>query len=145
MVSAQKFQPKASPPFWINNLYTLSVKGGDIKVELCHLGPSDVHIHWLMNGHSLHSPIKEQRRPLGQEVVLVSSWLQDGPLLRDARYQCVAEANTGSDTSEVDLRLPIRDEDLMPSRALNQWKRALREHQQLLKKWESAWESCDGH
>uniref|UniRef100_A0A669DVC4 Semaphorin 4D n=1 Tax=Oreochromis niloticus TaxID=8128 RepID=A0A669DVC4_ORENI len=71
------------------------------------LGPSDVHIHWLVNGHSLDTPIKEYRRPLGQREVLVSSWLQEGPLIKDARYNCVAEASTGNDVSEVDLRLSI--------------------------------------
>lgn len=49
----------------------------------------------------------EYRRPLGQREVLVSSWLQEGPLIKNARYHCVAEASTGSDTSEVDLRIPI--------------------------------------
>lgn len=75
--------------------------------QFCPAGPSDVHIHWLVNGHSLDTPIKEYRRPLGQREVLVSSWLQEGPLIKDARYNCVAEASTGNDVSEVDLRLSI--------------------------------------
>uniref|UniRef100_G3PW28 Semaphorin 4D n=1 Tax=Gasterosteus aculeatus TaxID=69293 RepID=G3PW28_GASAC len=108
-------------------------------------GPSDLHIHWLINGHSLASPIEEYRRPVGPGEVLVSSWLREGPLIRDARYHCVAEAGTGSDASEVDLRLTIGDEESVPSRDLNQWRGALTEHEQLLKRWEKAWESCDGH
>ncbi|CAB1426479.1 unnamed protein product [Pleuronectes platessa] len=109
------------------------------------LGPSDVHIHWLINGHSLDTPIMEYRQPLGQREVLVSSWLREGPLIKDARYQCVAEASTGNDMSEVDLRLTIGDEESIPSRDLNQWRGALTEHEQLLKRWEEAWDSCDGH
>ncbi|XP_039909250.1 semaphorin-4D isoform X2 [Simochromis diagramma] len=103
------------------------------------LGPSDVHIHWLVNGHSLDTPIKEYRRPLGQREVLVSSWLQEGPLIKDARYNCVAEASTGNDVSEVDLRLSIGDEENIPTRDLSQWRGALAEHEQLLKRWEKAW------
>lgn len=49
----------------------------------------------------------EYRRPLGQREVLVTSWLKEGPLIKDARYHCVAEASTGNDMSEVDLRLTI--------------------------------------
>lgn len=49
----------------------------------------------------------EYRLPLGQREVLVSSWLQEGPLIKDAHYRCVAEASTGRDTSEVDLHLTI--------------------------------------
>ncbi|XP_032395793.1 semaphorin-4D isoform X4 [Etheostoma spectabile] len=109
------------------------------------LGPSDVHIHWLINGHSLDTPIMEYRRPLGQSKVLVSSWLREGPLIKDAHYKCVAEASTGNDVSELDLRLTIGDEESIPSRDLNQWRSALTEHKQLLKRWEKAWESCDGH
>ncbi|XP_040013378.1 semaphorin-4D isoform X2 [Xiphias gladius] len=108
-------------------------------------GPSDVHIHWLVNGHSLDTPIMEYRRPLGQREVIVSSWLREGPLIKDARYHCVAEASTGNDMSEVDLRLTVGDEESVPSRDLNQWRSALTEHEQLLKRWEKAWESCDGH
>lgn len=78
------------------------------EVPLCPSGPSDVRIHWLRNGHSLDTPVTEYRQPLGQRKVLVSSWLREGPLSKDARYQCVAEASTGNDMSEVDLRLTIR-------------------------------------
>lgn len=80
---------------------------GQHEVRFCPSGPSDVHIHWLINGHSLDTPIMEYRRPLGQREVLVSSWLREGPLIKDARYHCVAEASTGNDMSEVDLRLTI--------------------------------------
>uniref|UniRef100_A0A3B4BI75 Ig-like domain-containing protein n=1 Tax=Periophthalmus magnuspinnatus TaxID=409849 RepID=A0A3B4BI75_9GOBI len=102
-------------------------------------GPSDVHIHWLKNGHSADSPVMEYRRPLGQDHALVSSWLQEGPLIKDAKYKCLAEASTGNDMSEVSLQLPIGDEDTIPSKYLNNWKSALAEHGQLLKKWEKAW------
>ncbi|KAM8827781.1 semaphorin-4D isoform 2-T5 [Spinachia spinachia] len=108
------------------------------------LGPGDVHIHWLVNGHSLDTPVEEYRRRVGPGEVLVSSWLRGGPLIRDARYRCLAEAGAGSDVSEVDLRLTVADESI-PSRDLNQWRGALTEHEQLLKRWEKAWESCDGH
>ncbi|KAI4817085.1 hypothetical protein KUCAC02_009371 [Chaenocephalus aceratus] len=54
----------------------------------------------------------EHRLPLGQKEILVSSWLREGALIKDARYHCVAEASTGSDTSEVDLRLTIGETDL---------------------------------
>lgn len=49
----------------------------------------------------------EYRRTLSQGEVLVSSWLKEGPLLKDARYHCVAEASTGNDMSEIDLRLAV--------------------------------------
>lgn len=83
---------------------TVGVKN---QVRFCPSGPSDVHIHWLINGHSLDTPIMEYRRPLGQKEVLVSSWLREGPLIKDARYHCIAEASTGNDMSELDLRLSI--------------------------------------
>ncbi|KAM3873826.1 semaphorin-4D [Diretmus argenteus] len=103
------------------------------------LGPSDVHIHWLINGHTLDTPIMEHRHSLGRGEVLVSSWLKEGPLLKDARYHCVAEASAGNDVSEVDIHLAIGDEESVPSRDLNQWRGALTEHEQLLKRWEKAW------
>ncbi|XP_040928991.1 semaphorin-4D isoform X2 [Betta splendens] len=109
------------------------------------LGPSDVHIHWLINGHSLDTPIMEHRQRLGPKEVLVSSWLREGPLIKDAQYHCVAEASAGNDMSEVDLRLAVGDEESIPARDLNQWRGALTEHEQLLKRWEEAWESCEGH
>lgn len=37
------------------------------------------------------------------------------------------------------------DEENIPTRDLNQWRGALAEHEQLLKRWEKAWESCDDH
>lgn len=77
------------------------------KVPFCPAGPSDMHIHWLINGHSPDTPIMEYRQPLGQKEVLVSSWLREGPLIKDARYQCVAEASTGNDMSDVDILLVI--------------------------------------
>nr|XP_057914779.1 semaphorin-4D isoform X3 [Doryrhamphus excisus] len=108
------------------------------------LGPSDVHIDWLMNGRALDGPRTEHRRPLTQNTVLVSSWLREGPLIQDARYRCVAEAGTGNDVSEVDLHLVIGDEESAPSRDFNQWRSALTEHEQLLKRWEKSWANCDG-
>lgn len=80
---------------------------GQHQVQFCPSGPSDVHIHWLINGHSLDTPIMEYRLPVGQREVLVSSWLREGPLIKDASYHCVAEASTGNDMSEVDLHLTI--------------------------------------
>lgn len=58
-----------------------------------------------MNGHGVDTPVMEYRRPLGQREVLVSSWLRGGPLIKEARYRCIAEASTGSDKSEIDLHL----------------------------------------
>lgn len=77
------------------------------EVQICLSGPSDVHIHWLINGHRLDAPAMEYRHPLGQREVLASSWLREGPLVKDARYRCVAEASAGHDMSEVDLRLAV--------------------------------------
>lgn len=88
-------------------VFNVSIIVGQHEVRFCPSGPSDVHIHWLINGHSLDTPIMEERHPLGQSKVLVSSWLREGPLIKDARYHCVAEASTGNDMSEVDLHLSI--------------------------------------
>lgn len=76
-------------------------------VPFCPSGPSDVHVHWLVNGRSLATPVMEHRQPVGPSRVLVSSWLREGPLVKDARYGCVAQAETGSDASEVDLHLTV--------------------------------------
>ncbi|KAM4533101.1 uncharacterized protein V3H82_026716 [Fundulus diaphanus] len=116
---------------------------GQQEVPFCPAGPRDVHIQWLMNGHSVDTT-ETHRTPLGKREVLVSSCLRGGPLIKEARYHCVAKASTGSDTSEIDLHLTTGDENI-PSRDVNQWRSALTEHEQLLKKWEKAWESCDGH
>lgn len=80
---------------------------GQHEVWFCPSGPSDIHIHWLINGLDLNTPIMEHRQPLGQREVLVSSWFRRGPLTKDARYRCVAEASTGRDMSELDLRLTV--------------------------------------
>lgn len=141
------------------------------KVQICLSGPSDVHIYWLINGYDLDAPVMEYRHPLGQGDVLVSSWLREGPLVKDARYRCVAEASTGNDMSEVDLRLTVggicpvlsghielaqtcrrfswllsvkgccclTDEEGVASRDWNQWRGALAEHEQLLRRWQKAW------
>lgn len=63
--------------------------------------------------------------------------------MKDTHYHCVAEASTGSDTSEVKLQLPIRDENFIASNYINKWKSVVAEHGQLLKKWERTWENCD--
>lgn len=80
---------------------------GKKEVRLSPSGPSDVTIHWLVNGHVFNRPIMEYRQPLGQRGFLVSSWLREGPLLKDARYRCFAEASTGNDMSELDVHLSI--------------------------------------
>lgn len=148
-------------------------------VPFCPSGPSDVHVHWLVNGHSLATPVTEHRQPVGASRVLVSSWLREGPLVKDARYGCVAQAEAGSDASEVDIRLTVggtrtrcdggcvvrvlcafwhfrsketinrcripescrclADEQSIPSRDLNQWRGALTEYEQMLKRWQQAW------
>lgn len=76
-------------------------------VPLCPPGPSDVRLHWLENGRRLATHVSEHRQPLGPHGVLISSWLREGPLLKDTRYTCVAQAESGSDASEVDLHLTI--------------------------------------
>uniref|UniRef100_A0AAQ5Z0E9 Semaphorin-3C n=2 Tax=Amphiprion ocellaris TaxID=80972 RepID=A0AAQ5Z0E9_AMPOC len=143
-VEAREAEVRLLPPLLKDQAWGVHAQEAFLLFCLA-LGPSDVHIHWLINGHSLDTPIMEYRRPLGQRKVLVSSWLREGPLIKDARYHCVAEASTGNDMSEIDLRLTIGDEENIPSRDLNQWRGALTEHEQLLKRWEKAWESCDGH
>lgn len=50
----------------------------------------------------------EYRQSLGQRGFLVSSWVKEGPLLKDARYRCIAEASTGNDMSELNVHLSIR-------------------------------------
>ena len=103
-VKDERFHFLYLPSLWSIPVSTVM---GQHQVRFCPPGPSDVHIHWLINGHSLDTPIMEYRQPVGQREVLVSSWLREGPLIKDARYQCVAEASTGNDMSEVDLRLTI--------------------------------------
>ncbi|XP_029940222.1 semaphorin-4D isoform X2 [Salarias fasciatus] len=143
-VEAQEAEVRLLPPLLKDQAWGVHAQEAFLLFCLA-LGPSDVHIHWLKNGHNLDTPIMEYRLPLGQREVLVSSWLREGPLIKDARYRCVAEASTGLATSEVDLHLTIGDEENIPSRDLNQWRSALTEHEQLVKRWEKAWESCDGH
>ncbi|XP_031715869.1 semaphorin-4D isoform X3 [Anarrhichthys ocellatus] len=137
-VEAREAEVRLLPPLLKDQAWGVHAQEAFLLFCLA-LGPSDVHIHWLINGHSLDTPRMEYRQPVGQREVLVSSWLQEGPLIKDARYRCVAEASTGSDMSEVDLRLTIRDEESSPSRDLNQWRGALTEHEQLLKRWQKAW------
>ncbi|XP_029371703.1 semaphorin-4D isoform X2 [Echeneis naucrates] len=143
-VAAREAEVRLLPPLLKDQAWGVHAQEAFLLFCLA-LGPSDLRIHWLINGHSLDIPIMEHRLAVGQREVLVSSWLQDGPLIKDARYHCVAEASTGNDMSEVDLHLSIGDEESIPSRDLNHWRGALSEHKQLLKRWEKAWESCDGH
>ncbi|XP_023193868.1 semaphorin-4D isoform X3 [Xiphophorus maculatus] len=142
-VEAREAEVKLLPPLLKDQAWGVHAQEAFLLFCLA-LGPSDIHIHWLINGYSVDTPVTEYRRPLGQREVLVSSWLRGGPLIKEARYRCVAEASTGSDTSDIDLHLTTGDENI-PSRDLNQWRGALTEHEQLLKRWEKAWESCDGH
>uniref|UniRef100_UPI0037E875C9 semaphorin-4D isoform X2 n=1 Tax=Semicossyphus pulcher TaxID=241346 RepID=UPI0037E875C9 len=137
-VEAREAEVRLLPPLLKDQAWGVHAQEAFLLFCLA-LGPSDVHIHWLINGHTLDTPIMEYRRPLGQREVLVSSWLREGPLIKDARYNCVAEASTGNDMSEVDVHLTIGDEESIPSRDLNQWRGALTEHEQLLKRWEKAW------
>ncbi|XP_077398905.1 uncharacterized protein LOC144034197 [Vanacampus margaritifer] len=116
-----------------------------LDVEQPKYGPSDTHIDWLINGRRADTAVTEYRLPLVGNTVLVSSRLRTGPLPRDARYGCVAQAGAGSDASQVDLHLAVGDEESAPSGDLNQWRSALTQHEQLLKRWEKSWESCDGH
>ncbi|XP_026153229.1 semaphorin-4D isoform X2 [Mastacembelus armatus] len=143
-VEAREAEVRLLPPLLKDQAWGVHAQEAFLLFCLA-LGPSDVHIHWLINGHSLDTPILEYRQPVGQREVLVSSWLREGPLIKDAHYHCVAEASTGNAISEVDLRLTVGDDESIPSRDLNQWRGALTEHEQLLKRWEKAWESCDGH
>ncbi|XP_041754722.1 semaphorin-4D isoform X2 [Coregonus clupeaformis] len=110
------------------------------------LGPSDLHIHWQVNGARLETPVTEYRHPLrgqGPEV-LVSSWVREGALVKDSSYQCVAASSVGNDASKVDLNLISSEEDRIPSRDMSQWRGALSEHEKLLKRWKRTWENCDG-
>ncbi|MEQ2243375.1 hypothetical protein ILYODFUR_006504 [Ilyodon furcidens] len=142
-VEAREAEVRLLPPLLKDQAWGVHAQEAFLLFCLA-LGPSDIHIQWLINGHSVDTPVMEYCRPLGQGEVLVSSWLRGGPLIKEASYRCVAEASTGSDTSEIDLHLTTGDENI-PSRDLNQWRGALTEHEQLLKRWEKAWESCDGH
>ncbi|XP_054896335.1 semaphorin-4D isoform X3 [Poeciliopsis prolifica] len=142
-VEAREAEVRLLPPLLKDQAWGVHAQEAFLLFCLA-LGPSDIHVHWLINGYSVDTPVMEYRRPLGHREVLVSSWLRGGPLIKEARYRCVAEASTGSDTSDIDLHLTTGDENI-PSRDLNQWRGALTEHEQLLKRWEKAWESCDGH
>uniref|UniRef100_A0A665UC66 Semaphorin 4D n=1 Tax=Echeneis naucrates TaxID=173247 RepID=A0A665UC66_ECHNA len=103
-VAAREAEVRLLPPLLKDQAWGVHAQEAFLLFCLA-LGPSDLRIHWLINGHSLDIPIMEHRLAVGQREVLVSSWLQDGPLIKDARYHCVAEASTGNDMSEVDLHL----------------------------------------
>uniref|UniRef100_A0A673YKT2 Semaphorin 4D n=1 Tax=Salmo trutta TaxID=8032 RepID=A0A673YKT2_SALTR len=76
------------------------------------LGPSDLQIHWQVNGAHLETPITEYRHPLVRGdphgEVLVSSWVRERALVKDSSYQCVAASSAGNDTSKVDLNILSR-------------------------------------
>ncbi|KAJ7986838.1 hypothetical protein DPEC_G00332560 [Dallia pectoralis] len=112
------------------------------------LGPSDLHIHWHVNGARLEKSVTEYRQPLQREGtigdVLVVSWVKEGALDKDSSYMCVAVSSAGNDTSKVDLHLISRDEDSIPSSDMSHWRGSLSEHEKLLKRWKRAWESCEG-
>ncbi|KAG7241090.1 hypothetical protein INR49_025833, partial [Caranx melampygus] len=97
-VEAREAEVRLLPPLLKDQAWGVHAQEAFLLFCLA-LGPSDVHIHWLINGHSLDTPIMEYRLPVGQREVLVSSWLREGPLIKDARYHCVAEASTGNDIS----------------------------------------------
>uniref|UniRef100_A0A3Q3SBX1 Semaphorin 4D n=1 Tax=Mastacembelus armatus TaxID=205130 RepID=A0A3Q3SBX1_9TELE len=105
-VEAREAEVRLLPPLLKDQAWGVHAQEAFLLFCLA-LGPSDVHIHWLINGHSLDTPILEYRQPVGQREVLVSSWLREGPLIKDAHYHCVAEASTGNAISEVDLRLTV--------------------------------------
>ncbi|KAL7843983.1 hypothetical protein SRHO_G00225220 [Serrasalmus rhombeus] len=107
------------------------------------LGPTDLSIHWHSNGRRLDT-VNEYRHTFSHDAVLVSSWVREQPLSKDAHYQCVAVSKSGNDTSKIDLRLSSRDEANTFSEDLNQWREALADHERQLQNWKKAWESCDG-
>uniref|UniRef100_A0A665UC73 Semaphorin 4D n=1 Tax=Echeneis naucrates TaxID=173247 RepID=A0A665UC73_ECHNA len=145
-VAAREAEVRLLPPLLKDQAWGVHAQEAFLLFCLA-LGPSDLRIHWLINGHSLDIPIMEHRLAVGQREVLVSSWLQDGPLIKDARYHCVAEASTGNDISLETFDVVhvhkmlcyLTDEESIPSRDLNHWRGALSEHKQLLKRWEKAW------
>ncbi|XP_046873227.1 semaphorin-4D isoform X3 [Hypomesus transpacificus] len=103
-------------------------------------GPSDIHIHWQVNGQRLETTITEHRHPLSQREVLLSSWVREESLGKESHYRCEATAgDAGNDTSEIHLRLTNRDEDSTASKDMNQWMGALTEHEKLLKRWKKTW------
>ncbi|KAL6469650.1 hypothetical protein MHYP_G00207690 [Metynnis hypsauchen] len=107
------------------------------------LGPTDLSIHWHSNGRRLDT-VNEYRHTFSHDAVLVSSWVREQPLSKDAHYQCIAVSESGNDTSKIDLRLSSRDEANTFSEELNQWREALADHERQLQNWKKAWESCDG-
>ncbi|XP_046723388.1 semaphorin-4D isoform X4 [Silurus meridionalis] len=103
------------------------------------VGPPDVSFEWRSNGRRLETPITEFRHALGADAVLVSSWVREEPLIKDAQYQCSAMSHVGNDTSKIDLRLSSRDEATGVSEELNQWRSALAEHEQQFENWKKIW------
>ncbi|XP_047229003.1 semaphorin-4D isoform X4 [Girardinichthys multiradiatus] len=103
-VEAREAEVRLLPPLLKDQAWGVHAQEAFLLFCLA-LGPSDIHIQWLINGHSVDTPVMEYCRPMGQGEVLVSSWLRGGPLIKEASYRCVAEASTGSDTSEIDLHL----------------------------------------
>ncbi|XP_072570718.1 semaphorin-4D isoform X4 [Paramormyrops kingsleyae] len=106
------------------------------------LGPSDLHIHWQVNGQRLEAPVKEYRHSVTQWEVFLSSWLRQEVLEKDSEFQCTATSHVGNETTKTVISLSSRDEDSAPANALSQWKSALSHHEKLLQSWKKAWESC---
>lgn len=71
---------------------------------VCPSGPVDMSLQWYSNGRRLETPVTEYRHALGGDAVLVSSWVREEPLSKDAQYKCSAVSEAGNDTSKVDLR-----------------------------------------
>ncbi|XP_018610151.2 semaphorin-4D isoform X2 [Scleropages formosus] len=107
------------------------------------LGPSDLHIHWQVNGQELEGAVQEYRQGLTPRGVFVSSWVRQGGLAKNSQYQCTAASRVGSETSKIVVILGNRDEDSTRTSDFSQWRSALTDHEKLLKSWEKAWESCD--
>uniref|UniRef100_A0AAR2L024 Semaphorin 4D n=1 Tax=Pygocentrus nattereri TaxID=42514 RepID=A0AAR2L024_PYGNA len=105
---------------------------------ICPSGPTDLSIHWHSNGRRLDT-VNEYRHTFSHDAVLVSSWVREQPLSKDANYQCVAVSKSGNDTSKIDLRLSSRDEANTFSEDLNQWREALADHERQLQNWKKAW------
>uniref|UniRef100_A0AAY4DNH2 Semaphorin 4D n=1 Tax=Denticeps clupeoides TaxID=299321 RepID=A0AAY4DNH2_9TELE len=72
------------------------------------LGPSDLHIHWQVDGKNPELLVTEYRHTFTQGAALVSSWLRETHLTKDSHYQCTASASTGHDTSKVHIHLTSR-------------------------------------
>uniref|UniRef100_A0A8C9VYH3 Semaphorin 4D n=1 Tax=Scleropages formosus TaxID=113540 RepID=A0A8C9VYH3_SCLFO len=109
------------------------------KFAVCPPGPSDLHIHWQVNGQELEGAVQEYRQGLTPRGVFVSSWVRQGGLAKNSQYQCTAASRVGSETSKIVVILGNRDEDSTRTSDFSQWRSALTDHEKLLKSWEKAW------